>query len=111
MLVISFLNEGVLKYFLSEGEVYTFRLRRRLQTGNTWMNDRRGGLKIADVDVKEVGEFRVWDLRPFVDKSSFATLAAWYVAIRDLPGSRAVSMDTRGWLYKVKLLRTRGEGD
>ena len=104
MLVISFLNEGVLKYFLSEGEVYTFRLRRRLQTGNTWMNDRRGGFKVADVDVKEIGSFRVWDLRPFVDKSSFKTLASWYMAISNLHGSRDVSMNTRGWLYKVMLV-------
>ncbi len=102
-MVISFLNKGVLDYFMREGEVYTFRLRRRLQIGGTWMNDRRGGSKIADVDVREMGEYRVWDLRPFVDKSSFATLAAWFMAIRDLPGSRVVGMSTRGWLYKVKL--------
>ena len=102
-MVISFSNEGVLKYLLSEGEVYTFRLRRRLQTGKTWMNDRRGGSKIADVDIREMGEYRVWDLRPFLDKSSFTTLAAWFMAIRDLKGSRVVSMNTRGWLYEVKL--------
>ncbi len=98
-----------MEYLMSEGEVYTFRLRRRLQTGNTWMNDRRGGLKIADVDVRELGEYRVWDLRPFVDKSSFATLAAWYMAIVNLHGSRVVSMNTRGWLYKVMLVRTRAK--
>jgi len=103
-LVISFLNEGVLEYFMKEGEVYTFRLRRRLQTGITWMNDRRGGLKIADVDIREMGEYRVWDLRPFLDKSSFRTLAAWFIAIRELQGSRIVSMNTRGWLYKVMLV-------
>ena len=103
-MAISFLNEGVLKYFMREGEVYTFRLNRRIQTGKTLMNDRRGGPKIADVDVREVGEYRVWDLRPFLDKSSFRTLAAWFMAIRELQGSRIVSMNTRGWLYKVMLV-------
>jgi len=94
----------VREYLLSEGEVYTFRLHRRLCTGKTWMNDRRGQPKIADVDVKEIGEFRVWDLRPFADKSSFKTLAAWWMAIQSLNGSRVkVTMNTRGWLYKVTL--------
>ena len=102
-MVISFSNEGVFKYFLSEREVYTFRLRRRLQTGYTWMNDRRGGKKLADVDVKEVGEFQVKDLRPFLDKSSFKTLASWWSALQILSGSRVVTMNTRGWLYKVML--------
>ena len=106
-MAISFLNEGVLKYFMKEGEVYTFRLHRRLQTGKTWMNDRRGGPKIADVDVREVGEYRVWDLRPFLDNSSFRTLASWFMAIRELQGSRIVSMNTRGWLYKVKLVNLK----
>jgi len=102
-LVISFFDKGVLEYFMKEGEVYTFRLRRRLQTGKTWMNDRRGGPKIADVDIIELGEYRVWDLRPFLDKSSFTTLAAWFMAIRELQGSMIVSMNTRGWLYDVRL--------
>ncbi len=89
---------------MKEGEVYTFRLRRRAQTGKTWMNDRRGNSKIADVDVRELGEYRVWDLRPFVDKSSFKTLGAWWIAIQGLHGSMVVTMNTRGWLYKVKLI-------
>ena len=98
-----------MEYLMSEGEVYTFRLPRRLKTGNTWMNDRRGGSKIADVDVREVGEFRVKDLRPFLDKSSFKTLAAWWNVIQIRSGSRVVTMDTRGWLYKVKLVHTRAK--
>ncbi|GAG83152.1 unnamed protein product [marine sediment metagenome] len=73
---------------MSEGEIYTFRLNRRSQTGNTWMNDIRGGSKVADVDIKEVGKFQVRDLRPFLDKSSFKTLAAWWNAIQILSGSR-----------------------
>lgn len=89
---------------MSEGKIYTFRLYRRAQTGNTWMNDIRGGSKVADVDVRELGEYRVWDLRPFLDKSSFRTLAAWWNAIQGLHGSRVVTKDTRGWLYEVKLV-------
>lgn len=92
---------------MSEGKIYTFRLYRRSQTGNTWMNDIRGGSKVADVDVKEIGKFQVRDLRPFLDKSSFKTLAAWWNAIQTLSGSRVVTMNTRGWLYKVMLVRTR----
>ena len=104
VLVISFSHRGAMEYLMSEGEIYTFRLYRRSQTGKTWMNDIRGGSKVADVDVKEVGEFQVRDLRPFLDKSSFKTLAAWWNAIQTLSGSRVVTMNTRGWLYKVMLV-------
>jgi len=98
-MVIIFRSERALSYLLSHGEIYTFRVRRR-KAGRDWITDKRGGHKIADVLIEEVGIFTLEELSRFADHSGFASVKEWTEEIQKLNNY----LPERGWLYKVKVI-------
>ncbi len=99
-MVISFSVKEARDQLLNNGVVYTFRWNKRKTVGKNWANEKRGGKKIADVNIELVGEYLFLDLLlPYVNQSGFKTLNDWASAIMDMqkkPGHY-------GYLYKVTL--------
>jgi hypothetical protein len=98
-MVMIFRSKKALSYLLSYGEVYTFRIRRR-KAGRDWITDKRGGHKIADVFIEEVGIFTLEQLSQFGDHSGFASVEEWTEEIQKLNNR----LPEKGWLYKVRVV-------
>lgn len=95
-----FQSEKARDFLLANGIVYTFRVHRRKHTGKDWMTDKRGGRKIADIFIEEIGELRPTRLVQYVKHSGFHSYAEWITEIVKL--NKGVRPN-RGWLYKVTL--------
>lgn len=99
-MVISFSHEVPWRQIVENGEVVTFRKRRRKNPNcQTWCNRGRGQTKEFDVKIREVGEIEptAESLAQYVDRSGFANTERWIDAIQQLNGSVPES----GWLYLV----------
>jgi len=100
-MVMIFQSEKARRFLLQNGVVFTFRVHRRLMTGEDWITDKRGGRKIGDVQVEEEGVFDPSDLSIYVAYSGFNSLEEWHEEIKQiLNGHR---LPSEGWLYKVSL--------
>lgn len=103
-MVISFSVKEAREQLLTLGRVYTARKKRRKQTGRTWWNLKRGKIKAGDVDIVEVGQFKINELRPYVDESGFKTLRAWGDAIAEANRWKEPRAHDTIWLYQVHTL-------
>ena len=107
-MVISFSVREAREQLLNKGVVYTFRWTRRAffrdDKGNiehTWANKKRGGKRIADVDIEEIGEFpNDFSLDTYVHQSGFSNTDAWLRKILQMGNPHGL---IDGWLYKVIL--------
>ncbi|MBA7690388.1 hypothetical protein ES703_98914 [subsurface metagenome] len=103
-MVIIFENEKARNHLLKESFVFTFRKKKRKRTGNDWMTNMRGGFKVADVDIEEIGCWTgmAWlsILKSFVEHSGFSTEGEWLVEIVKLNKGL---MPKKGWIYGVRL--------
>ena len=106
-MVITFMDQLPRNYLIKHGEVYTFRRNKRKRTGKTWAAKGRGKPKFADVHITliEVIE-RLPELKPFVNKSGFASFEDWINAI-DVLNPRLINSnnakDPWGFLYYVRV--------
>jgi len=100
-MVMSFQNQQVLNFLLSNGFVYTFRKKQKAHVGKDWINAGRGLPKIADVSVYFVRKIRkAEELIPYVEHSGFGHLWDWLSAIKELnPNMEKVE----GFLYRVTI--------
>lgn len=110
-MVISFSVFQARTQLLEKGMVYTFRWARRSffakekgEVEITWANAKRGGKRIANVEIEEIGSIVPddRDLEPYSKESGFASATKWYNKIWDM--SNPYVIGTSGWLYRVSLL-------
>ena len=104
-MVMIFQSKKALEFLLKNGFVYTLRLKRK-RTGRDWITDRRGGKKIADVNIEFVSVIRannINDLEKYVPYSGFKSLDEWLIEAFKLNGSLPL------YLYKVKLEERVGD--
>jgi len=109
-MVIGFHVPEARSQLLEEGEVYTYRWKRRAffrdhdgKAEYTWANSGRGTKKIADVKIIEIKQFDgtiEGNLEPYHLKSGFWNTASWCLEITEM-GLRATD---NGWLYHVILI-------
>ena len=111
-MVISFSVKEAREQLLNEGVVHTYRWTRRAffrkvlgDKEYTWANSKRGGKRIADVWIEELGQIPLSDLGPYASKSGFIDLERWQNKI--IVMSSPANLD-EGWLYKVTLKRSNG---
>ncbi len=98
-MVISFSVPKARKRLMKKGVVVTFRSKRRKQLGQTWCNLKRGGKKIADVYIIEIGHITSsHDLMRHVPRSGFDSLNEWVYEINKM---MKPSQPWEGWLYAV----------
>lgn len=110
MTPIIFSSKKALSFLIDNGEVYTLRKRRR--AGKAWLTARRGGRKIADVTVEEVGKVVFRENEPYVltekgevhlsrftPKSGFRSTDEWLRELRRLHGKTPEDL----FLYRVVL--------
>ena len=92
---------------LEEGIVYTFRWKRRSffakekgSMEHTWATDKRGGKKLFDVTIEEVGEINPFPtvLEKYTPQSGFGGPWLWYDQILQM---QPPVFQITGWLYKV----------
>jgi len=104
-MVISFSCEKARQFLLAQGWVYTWRKNRRTMLGKDWANKHRGGKKIADVYIVEVGCFKIKDLGRYVAESGFDGLDEWLENIQKLhkSGGTGITSEWTGWLYLVTI--------
>jgi len=114
-MVISFSVKEAREQLMNEGLVYTFRWKRRSffvkEKGvveSTWANAKRGGKRIAYVNIEEEANIKAEkeDLDPYNEKSGFSSVGKWWNKIYDM--SNPYIIDDKGWLYKVTLKRSNG---
>ena len=99
-MVISFSHEIPWRQIVEDGEVVTFRKRRRKNPNcQTWCNRGRGQTKEFDVRIREIGEVEPTPetLSQYVDRSGFDSTNDWVDAIQQLNGD----VPETGWLYVV----------
>ena len=99
-MVISFSHEIPWQQLVENGEVVTFRKRRRKNPNcQTWCNRGRGQTKEFDVKIREIGEVEPDEetLSQYTDQSGFSSTESWIDAIQQLNGDVPES----GWLYVV----------
>lgn len=84
-MVMIFSSPKALKHLLDRGFVISCRKNRRKGGTNDWVTDKRGGSKITDVQVFELGENIT--LRNFTPFSGFECAAEWLNEIVRLNGS------------------------
>lgn len=109
-MVISFSVLEARNQLLNEDFVYTFRWNRRAffekgkgEVESTWANAKRGGKRIAYVEIEEIGEMACdGALLPYASKSGFKRVWDWQCKILDM-GNPHGNID--GWLYKVTRLQ------
>ena len=111
-MVISFSVKEAREQLLNEGVVHTYRWTRRAffrkelgDKESTWANAKRGGKRMADVWIEEVGKIPESDLEPYVSKSGFKNIKFWENKIAVMASPRNLE---DGWLYKVTLKRSNG---
>ena len=111
--VIYFKSKKALDYLLKNGEVYTIRPRKRSE-GLAYVKTSKKGRKLAEVEVKYVGEvvltapddewyvadgaYAKGKLEEFVDKSGFNSVEEWLEEVRKLNGGK---LPDRMFLYHV----------
>ena len=114
--VIYFKSKKALDCLLKNGEVYTIRPKKRSE-GLAYVKTSKKGRKLAEVEVKYVGEvvltapddewyvadgaYAKGKLEEFVDKSGFDSVEEWLEEVRKLNGGK---LPDRMFLYCVKLL-------
>jgi len=109
-MVISFSQSLARKQLLDKGEVYTYRWTRRSffrrekgEVEYTWANSGRGTQKIANVEIREVGQMDgadSRDLEPYYEKSGFWSAEYWSLICVDFQGG--IHARHKGYLYHVK---------
>ena len=113
-MVITFSISQAREQLLDKGMVYTYRWTRRafFRDGNgtielTWANIRRGGKKMADVYIEEIGEMPCDEsLIPYCEKSGFKNMAYWQWKILKQANPYG---NIDGWLYRVGLQSSSGK--
>ncbi len=95
-----FASEKAREFLLKNGDVYSFRVKRH-NVGRDWVTDRRGGKKIADIYIVEVGQTKPSLLQDFVSRSGFSSLPEWIQEIKKL--NKEHKEDVEGWLYHVNV--------
>jgi len=114
--VIYFKSKKALDCLLKNGEVYTIRPKKRFE-GLAYVKTSKKGRKLAEVEVKYVGEvvqtapddewfvvegaYAKGKLEEFVDKSGFNSVEEWLEEVRKLNGGK---LPDKMFLYHVKLL-------
>jgi hypothetical protein len=110
-MVMIFQSEKALNFLLEEGEVYTFRARKRKsRRKNDWITNKRGGHKISNVTVEFVTRInRLQALSTYVSRSGFSSLKDWLYEIKRLhPKDVAAQVGIiSGYLYHVTLKETK----
>lgn len=96
---------------LDKGEVFTFRTKRRkVEYGEDWATNKRGGHKIGSIYVSYFDEWTTDDgstslaegarnIKNFVERSGFDSLEEWLEVIKELNGGK---LPTKGYLYHVR---------
>jgi len=113
---IYFKSKKALDYLLKNGEVYTIRLKKRSE-GLAYVKTSKKGRKLAEVEVKYVGEVVLTEpddewyvadgayakgkLEEFVDKSGFDSVEEWLEEVRKLNGGK---LPDRMFLYHCKII-------
>ena len=96
-MVLLFMVKEAREQLLKEGRVFTFR-KKPHKTGRDWATDRRGGKKIADINIRLEKEVKTCaDLKPYVEYSGFQLWSDWIRVII----SRSKSKLVEGFLYEV----------
>jgi hypothetical protein len=90
-------------FLFKNGEVYIFRSKQRNSIGKDWITDKRGGNKLSNMQIKEIGFVSVYLLGDYVNLSGFKILPEWHKEIRKLNKGM---LNPFGWLYKVTLTKT-----
>jgi hypothetical protein len=100
-MVMLFMNEKVRNFLLSQGYVYTFRLKKH-KLGKDWATEKRTGKKLCNITIQEERPILDGDeLQQFVHGSGFVDVQEWMQAIRERnPKLR----DIQGWVYLVSKL-------
>jgi hypothetical protein len=93
----------VREFLLKNSIVYSFRLKQKQNTGKDWITDKRGGKKLKDVMIEEVGVMSMYLLGDYVYASGFKTLIEWIEEIKKVNKS---IINPYGWLYKVTITKT-----
>jgi len=106
-MVMLFKSRKALDFLLKHGEVVTFRLHER-KTGKDWITDRRGGKKIADVEVVLLEKvrkpsYRATYFQKYVHKSGFDNVKEWWDEIVKLNGFSKFMNAEKGYFYLVRL--------
>jgi len=118
-MVMIFKSKKALNFLLTHGEVYTLRPKRRKE-GRDWITDRRGGKKIANVEVELVAfidleknyaeTYRYINtifncakdlLGNYVEKSGFQSVGEWLSEGRRIYKG---SLPNQPYLYHVRLV-------
>ena len=100
-MVISFSVPEARNQLLNDGEVFTYRWKKRKNVGNNWANSGRGTKKIGDVWICEYFQAEPnLSLAPYQHKSGFKSLEDWQQRIQDM---KPRNQDDPGWLYHVIL--------
>ena len=100
-MVMIFSLKKVREYLLTNGRVYTFRLKEH-KTGPDWITDRRGGKKIADVLVHYAKRVYPLDLLPWVNQSGFENLGEWIATIFEV-NKIEMQPTPYGYLHEVTI--------
>ena len=97
---IIFSSQKAREFLLSNRFVWTFRVKDRT-VGKTWMTDKRGGKKIADVYVSFAGTVEdLEQLDRYVEHSGCEDWSSWLEEIERVNGY----LPQRGYVFGVHLL-------
>lgn len=102
-MVITFSHDTAFSQLDEYGYVVTFRKQRRKRPNcKTWMNRKRGGEKVADVRISELGWIQLHGdrLREFVGPSGFDGVGQWQSAIVEFNDGE---LPDDGYLYMVTM--------
>ena len=100
-MVMIFQSEKARDFLLKNGYVFTFRVKTAKREGHDWMNEKRTGKKIADINVTLCGRHNTErELADFVLDSGFSTLGEWYAEIRRFNNGK---LPYFGYIYYVEL--------
>lgn len=101
-MVTIFQVKEVREFLLKHGFVYTFR-RIRKRIGKDWITDRRGGHKLATVEISLMHDVdRPEELETYVAGSGFPDLDAWLKKIKEMHGQKFMRR-FKGFIYFVQI--------
>ena len=103
-MVLIIKSEKARDFLLQNGMVYILQPKQLKKTGKDWITKKRGGEKIFEVEIEEIGSQSIFLLSNYVESSGFKTLTEWHEEIKK--SSRGKFSPYR-WLYKVTLIKRR----
>lgn len=100
-MVMIFQSNKARGFLLRTGFVYTFRTKKRKEMGRDWINEKRGGKKIANVFILKIKEINdIDDLERYVPQTGFDSLKEWKDEITNMNGGK---LPDSGYLYLVQV--------